>query len=133
MKTRSLMIVALLTLMVSAGAQSPAQAATLTPKKIITVEDFRKLLLGSRWTWERAGSPTAEMKFDAQGRMIHDRFITKYTIENTRVVTLRSDADAKVRMQFSEDHTTWEGVDFDGKRPVKGRLVLASPVAAAIR
>lgn len=89
-------------------------------EKILTTDDFRKLLVAHTWTWERAEAGPGEFKFLADGTLRHPNFVTRYKIKSLREVVIGT-AKSKATMTFDPTYRTWDGLDFDGMRPVHGR------------
>lgn len=98
------------------------------PDHVSTTEDFRQLLLATKWMWRNvsAGVPDRECVFMPDGSFRHPHFVAKFTIKDINVVELhRKDGDAI--LTFDPTYTTFEALDFDKKRRITGSRVGAAP------
>lgn len=110
-----------LTVMISKPVLVSAQSTSEdTERKVITNEDFRKVLVAHIWTWERSGAGPSELKFLADGTARHTNFVLKYQIKNLHEVEIGT-SKGKAKLTFDPTYKTWEGIDFDGGRPIHGK------------
>jgi hypothetical protein len=102
----------------SSQAVAPASAA---PSAIRTTEDFRQLLIATKWTWRNEGFPDQECVFMGDGTFRHPHFVAKYTIRDLQVVELAR-KDGKAVLTFDPTYTTFEAIDFEKHRITGGRV-----------
>lgn len=91
------------------------------PEKVVTTEDFRQLLLTTKWMWRNvsAGVPDRECVFMEDGSFRHPHFVAKYLIKDIQTVDLvRKDGIAVLK--FDPTYTKFEALDFGGKRRITG-------------
>ena len=101
------------------GAPLPVADQTKNPpKKISLTEDFRQLLLSTKWTWSNvsANVPDRECVFMPDGTFRHPNFTAKFTIKDMNVVELNLKGGGKAVMTFDSAYMTFEALDFDRKR-----------------
>lgn len=107
----------LLTLALSMRAEMPPKM----PAKVSTTEDFRQLLLSSKWMWKNvsANVPDRECVFMPDGTFRHPHFVAKFLIKDIKTVDLvRKDGIAT--LVFDATYTKFEALDFDHKRRITG-------------
>jgi hypothetical protein len=105
---------------VSPAAVLAQTAPVAAERKVITPDDFRRVLTSNLWTWERANNGPAELRFSLDGTARHPNFVLKYRIKNLREVEIGS-SKGKATLTFAEDYMSYEGRDFVKQRPIHGR------------
>jgi len=92
------------------------------PAKVSTTEDFRQLLLATKWSWRNvsAGVPDRECVFMPDGTFRHPHFTARFTIKDTRVVELNR-KDGKAVLTFDPTYMNFEALDFDKARRITGQ------------
>ena len=91
------------------------------PAKVSTTEDFRQLLLSTKWMWKNvsANVPDRECAFMPDGTFRHPHFVAKFLIKDIQTVDLvRKDGIAT--LVFDSTYTKFEALDFDHKRRITG-------------
>jgi hypothetical protein len=87
------------------------------PSKVITTEDFRQLLLATKWIWknEIAKAPDRECVFMADGTFRHPNFVAKFIIKDVNTVELIRKG-GRAKMIFDPTYLKFEAVDFENHR-----------------
>jgi hypothetical protein len=83
-----------------------------------STEDLRTALVSYLWTWERSGIAPEAIRF-LNDNTFKPFKATTFLITSPRVVELRM-GKRKAILKFNADLTTYNGIDFDGVRPIHG-------------
>lgn len=123
--TRRLIILAVSCCLVAAVILPAAEprANSKVPKRVGTTDQFRQLLLATKWTWRNvvAKVPDRECVFMEDGTFRHPNFVAKFVIKDMHVVELRRKG-GKATLTFDPTYTTFEAIDFDNRRITGRRL-----------
>jgi len=100
-----------------------AEAAPRIPKRISNTEDFRQLLLSTKWAWHNviAGVPDRECVFMTDDTFRHPGFIARFIITDIHTVELHKKGGKSV-LTFNDDYTKFEAIDFQKHRITGKRL-----------
>lgn len=92
------------------------------PAKVSTTEDFRQLLLATKWSWRNvsAGVPDRECVFMPDGTFRHPHFTARFTIKDIHVVELNR-KDGKAVLTFDPTYMSFEALDFEKARRITGQ------------
>ena len=134
----------------------PGQMATASPSPTAikpnanTTADLNKSLIGTSFSWERAGTYGEHIKFNADGTGRHIDPIKpdwefRWRATSAQEIAIEvDDEDRKIKgsavLKFSDDYSTYTGTDLDGLRPVHGNRettaaaagVAGAPTPAAV-
>lgn len=93
------------------------------PERVGTTEQFRQLLLATKWSWRnvQAGVPDRECVFMEDGSFRHPNFVAKFKIKDLHVVELIRKG-SKAVLTFDESYTRFEAIDFNKKRITGSRF-----------
>jgi hypothetical protein len=91
------------------------------PAKVSTTEDFRQLLLSTRWMWKNvsANVPDRECVFMPDGTFRHPHFVAKFVIKDIKTVDLVN-KNGIATLTFDPTYTKFDALDFGGKRGITG-------------
>jgi hypothetical protein len=91
------------------------------PDHVATTEDFRQLLLATKWSWRNvsAGVPDRECVFMPDGTFRHPHFVATFTIKGINVVELHNKTGTAI-LTFDPAYMSFEALDFDKKRRITG-------------
>lgn len=108
---------------VGALRSADPRANTGIPERVGTTDQFRQLLLATKWTWRNvvAKVPDRECVFMDDGTFRHPNFVARFLIKDMHVVELRRKG-GKATLTFDPTYTTFEAVDFDNRRITGRRL-----------
>lgn len=107
--------------LVTAALTLRAELLPKMPDKVSTTEDFRQLLLSTKWMWKNvsANVPDRECVFMPDGTFRHPHFVAKFLIKDIKTVDLiRKEGIAT--LVFDPTYTKFEALDFDKKRRITG-------------
>ncbi len=104
-------------------AQSTPPPASALPAKVTTTWEFRQLLLATKWSWRNvsANIPDRECVFMDDGTFRHPNFVARFTIKDVGLVELVMKGGKTAVMKFDKTFTTFEALDFGGKRRITGK------------
>ena len=97
--------------------------APKVPKRISNKDDFRQLLLATKWSWRNvlADVPDRECVFMPDDTFRHPNFIARFIITDIHTVELHKKG-GKAVMTFNDDYTKFEAIDFQKHRVTGKRL-----------
>ena len=100
-----------------------ADRASEVPSRIGTTEQFRQLLLATKWSWRNvsSGVPDRECVFMDDGTFRHPHFVSKFKIKDIHVVELTRKG-GKAVLTFNDSYTSFEAIDFNKIRITGSRL-----------
>jgi hypothetical protein len=100
-----------------------AESPPKIPKRIGTTEDFRQLLLATKWSWRNleAGVPDRECVFMPDDTFRHPHFTARFIITDIHTVELHKKG-GKAVLTFDADYKNFEAVDFQKHRVTGKRL-----------
>lgn len=85
-------------------------------------------LLANTWTWQFDGVEPRTLKFLADGTLLQTRFTGTYEVQGGTQVLVRKSGEAQPAvLNFRADWSGFAGLDFDGKRVIRGERI--PPVA----
>lgn len=101
-----------------------AEAPPKIPKRIGTTENFRQLLLGTKWSWHNATAnvPDRECVFMPDGTFRHPHFVADFTIKDINIVELHRKGGGQAKLTFDPTYTSFEAIDFENHRITGKRL-----------
>lgn len=98
-------------------------------KHVNTLDDLQKNITAYPYTWEIAdGKTTVKFNADGTGKQAFFSF-TWRALDPLQIEV--NNGTAKTTFKFNANYTAYDGVDFDGSRPIHGVLVLPQPGGAA--
>jgi hypothetical protein len=95
------------------------------PKRIVTTEDLRQLLLATKWSWRNVAAdvPDRECVFMADGAFRHPNFVANFIITDSHTVELHAHRkNGKSVMTFDSTYMSFEAIDFEHRRITGKRL-----------
>ena len=123
MKTKHILVIAALlaTGISRVSAQDTAAKPATNPPapKILTHDDFKRLLCSQTWTWERPNEKPEVVSFAPNGNATNNTWVARYSIKSPTEVILQI-KDKTARLKFSDDYATFTGIDFNKATPVSG-------------
>jgi len=128
--------VGILTSLSVAHAQSPSpgsSSASSTNSALDSMVDtsseplsnaqIRAILSAHPWTWSRVGFSDSVLNFATNGKAATSDWTAAYRIVSSHTIVLHLDTRT-ARLKFSDDYSSYTGVDYDTVTKLTGKPVL---------
>jgi hypothetical protein len=100
---------------------STPKPAAPAASNVKTFDDLRTLLCAQPWSWELVGGKRQTIIFAPNGNVTNNSWVSRYMIIDLHKVTIHNKNGKSARVTFSDDYSSFSGLDFNETTPVSGK------------